>query len=303
MSPMSNSKVIFALAKVLIAAAWSDGKITEEEIYSLKDLLFRLPSITGREWANLEMYLETPIDADERKELIEDLGRTISSPEDKKLALKTLEEMVEADGVLSKSEKLVVEEVHVILEKSSASAFGHVVKFLKNLMVRRFEKLSKAPNRELQFDDFIKNKVYYKVQQKLKKADHHLDISENDLRKLCLAGGMMARIAQLDKVVCEEESKTIIKAFKKHWKVSDEIAHFIAEVSLSEDCLSFEYYRLTRNFYTITTEEERLKFINILFDVAFSDGEASYNEIEEIRKINQSLKLDHQQFILAKTNK
>jgi len=298
---MSSSQVVFALAKVLIATAWSDGKITQEETLSLKDLLFRLPNITGRDWANLEMYIETPISDGERRRLIKDLQQTISSPEDKTLALQTLQDMVEADGVFSDDEKTAVQEVHAALEGFTNSALGSIAKLLKGLMSLRSEKLADAPNRELQFEDFMKNKIYYNLQQRLKKSGRDLDIQEADLRKICLAGGMMARIARSDKIVTKEESSTIIAAFKKHWEVDDDTANFIAEVSLSKASSGLDYYRLSRVFFETTTKEERTHFISILFDVARSDGEASYEEMEEIRSISQSLKLDHDQFILAKT--
>jgi hypothetical protein len=38
----------------------------------------------------------------------------------------------------------------------------------------------------------------------------------------------------------------------------------------------------------------------VLFAIAAADGEACYEEIEEIRAIAQSLKLSHRQFIDAK---
>ncbi len=78
-------------------------------------------------------------------------------------------------------------------------------------------------------------------------------------------------------------------------------AHFLAEVALSKECAELDYYRLIRDFFAITTDNERVLFIHILFDVARSDGEASPEEIEEIRTISKNLKLNHNQFILAKT--
>lgn len=300
---MSSSTVVFALAKVLISAAWSDGRITQEERHSLKDLIFHLPNITGQDWANLEMYLEIPIVEEERRRLIEDLRQHVSSPEDKKLALRTLQDMVEADGVYSEEEKVVVQEVHAALEGTDNSVLENLSKFLKGLINQRSEHITNAPNRELLFEDYMKNKIYYNIQQSLKENGRSLELSESDLRKLCLAGGMMARIAQLDKIVTKEESTAIVEAFKKHWNLEEDVAHFIAEMSLSEACVDLEYYRLTRLFYEMTTEEERKYFIDILFDVARSDGEASYEETEEIRLISKGLKLDHGQFILAKTSK
>jgi len=298
---MLQSNVVFALAKVLIATAWSDGKITQEENHSLKDLLFRLPTITGREWANLEMYMETPITAEERGRLIEELQNAITSPEEKGLVLKTLQEMVEADGHFSDEERIVVGEVNKALEEKGTSTFENIGIFLKGLMGKRSEKLSDAPNRERYFEDFIKNKIYYTVQQKLKAGGRNLDIPEENLKKLCLAGGMMARIALVDEIVTKEESAAIVTAFKKHWHVDEETAQFLAEVSLSKSCETLDYYRLIRDFFAMTTEDERIQYIHILFDVARSDGEASYEETEEIRTISKNLKLNRNQFILAKT--
>jgi hypothetical protein len=76
---MSDRTLILALAKVIIAAAWADGQVTLEETNSLKDLLFRLPRssrkhgrrISAREWAALEIYMESPIDGTERDRLVE----------------------------------------------------------------------------------------------------------------------------------------------------------------------------------------------------------------------------------------
>lgn len=41
-----KTNVIMALAKVMIAAAWADGSVNNDEINSLKDLLFQLPEMT-----------------------------------------------------------------------------------------------------------------------------------------------------------------------------------------------------------------------------------------------------------------
>jgi uncharacterized tellurite resistance protein B-like protein len=61
-----------------------------------------------------------------------------------------------------------------------------------------------------------------------------------------------------------------------------------------------DYYRLTREFFTSTTGEERSQFLKVLFSVANADGFVSVKEIEEIRAIANSLRLTHKQFIDAK---
>ena len=98
---MADEKLIIALAKVLIAAAWADHELTHDEVNSMKDLLFFLPQLSARQWASLQIYLEAPVGDEERARLVAELQDAISSSEDKALALRTLDEMVHADGTLS----------------------------------------------------------------------------------------------------------------------------------------------------------------------------------------------------------
>ena len=121
---MSDKNLILTLAKVIIAAAWADGEMALEEINSLKDLLFQLPysgfktgsRTTAREWATLEIYIESPVDAAERARLVEALQAALQTPEDKALALSALENLIRADGVVTKEEQRVAKEIGAAIE-------------------------------------------------------------------------------------------------------------------------------------------------------------------------------------------
>ena len=72
-----RSDAIMALAKVMIAAAWADGNVGIEEMNSLKDLLFQLPEMTASDWAELDIYIETPVGDAERARLVADLQASL----------------------------------------------------------------------------------------------------------------------------------------------------------------------------------------------------------------------------------
>jgi hypothetical protein len=91
--------MIMTLGKVIVAAAWADGEVAHDEVNSLKDLLFHLPELNARQWAELEIYLESPVDAAERTRLVEELRGEIRSVADKQLAISALHDLVEVDGV------------------------------------------------------------------------------------------------------------------------------------------------------------------------------------------------------------
>ena len=56
---MADKQFIMDLAKLVIAAAWADGELTNEEVNALKDLLFMLPDLSGEEWLGLELYMDS----------------------------------------------------------------------------------------------------------------------------------------------------------------------------------------------------------------------------------------------------
>lgn len=297
---MSDANFILTLGKVIIAAAWADGEVAHEELNCLKDLLFRLPGLTGREWAMLDMYIESPVGAAERKRLVEQLQNELRSSRDKSLALQNLDDMVAADGIVSEEEKAIIEEIKSQIETANVSVFGQLGRVVKDSIQRREAALSDAPNREEHLEDFIKNKVYYGVQRRLELGEVSLDIPEDRLRKLSMVGGLMARVAHVDLVVTNEEFEAIVNSLKNEWGISQDEATFVTEVAVSEVGPDMDYYRLTREFFTSTTEEERSKFLNVLFSVANADGFVSSKEIEEVRTIANSLRLTHKQFIDAK---
>lgn len=297
---MSRSNLILTLAKVIIAAAWADGEIAHDEINSLKDLLFHLPNITGREWGMLEMYIEAPVGPGERARLIDQLQSELRTSSDKTLAIDALSSIIEADGQVTNSEKLVFAEIKTAIEAAGVGIFGQLGKIFGGALSRRSDQTESAPNREQLFEDYIKNKVYYEIRRRMLNEGKILEIPDKDLRKLSLAGGLMAQIALVDRNITEEEQLRMSKSLEEGWHISAEKAGFVSEVAAAEVTRELDYYRLTRGFFDTTTENERFEFLDVLFSIANADGFVTHEEIEEIRRISNSLKLTHQQFITAK---
>jgi uncharacterized tellurite resistance protein B-like protein len=305
---MPEKDLILTLGKVIIAAAWVDGEITLEETNSLKDLLFWVPhagfkqglEITGRDWAMLELYLQSPVGDEERARLVDELKAALRTREDGEFALSALDDLIHADGVVTEEELVVLEEIKSTIESGNTSIFGQLSRLIQGPIQRRSLTVSNAPNREEFFEDFIKNKVYFVVRQRLDQEETSWNISDADLRKLSLAGGLMARVARVDKKVTDDEFDTMVQALRAGWDISQEAAAIVAEAAVSEVSAEMDYFRLTREFFSSTTEEERTRFLDVLFSVAQADGDISHYETEEIRRISLSLNLTHKLFIDAK---
>lgn len=305
---MNDRDVILKLARVIIAVAWADGEISNEEINALKDLLFSMRQtgfdevmqFSGQEWARLEMYIETPVEAAERERLVVDLQNALQSPQQKQAALLALQNMVDADGLVTEGEREVIIEVRNAIESVEVGMLGGLQRLVGGAMQRRTAAVANAPNREAYFDDFIKNKVYYSVSERLRADGKELNISESDLRKLGLVGGLMAKIAQLDRDVTEEEFNRMVEVITQNWNLGIEEATFVAHVAVSAIDVTYDTFRMMRELATSTSEVERRRVLVVLFAVGAADGDLSFEETEEIRTIVRGLDLTHKDFIDAK---
>jgi uncharacterized tellurite resistance protein B-like protein len=297
---MPKPKVIKSLAKVIIAAAWADGNISHEELNSLKDLLFLMPEMTASDWAELDIYIEEPVGEEERARLIEELRAYLVRPSYRKLAQQALETVIQADGMVSEGELQVLNEIREELLNAGAGVIGQIGRLVRAPIQRRSRTLAEAPNREENLVDFMRNKVYYSLNRLMQQEGRHIDLPEAEIRKLSLAGGLMARVANVDGEIQPQEMSRMSEAMQAKWHIAPEEADLVAEVAALEISRGVDTYRLTRHFFESTSEQERLDFLDVLFAVADGDGFVSYKEIEEIRTIATVLKLRHKQFIAAK---
>ena len=128
---MTNVSFVMDLAKLLIAAAWVDGELSNEEINALKDLLFTIPDISGEEWKQLEIYMDSPVTSEEREDLLARVLMGITSNKDKTLVVDTLTRLFQADGEISDEESALLQDIKrpeyllvKIFEKHCTSRFS-----------------------------------------------------------------------------------------------------------------------------------------------------------------------------------
>ncbi|MCA9964819.1 MAG: TerB family tellurite resistance protein [Anaerolineales bacterium] len=305
---MDSHGLILTLGKVVIAAAWADGRVSDEEIDSVRDLLFYLPQVgqeqgvrlNEQDWQLLELYMLTPVGEEERQRLVVELQGVLRHPADKALAVRAIENMIMADGVVTPEETAVFQEIRNAIESVELNFFSQFSWLVSEAVRRRIAAVAHAPNREQYFDDFIKNRVYYAVCQRLNMEETQLDMPEQELRKLSLAGGLLAKVAHTDRKVDEREYEAVVQALENFWGVDRKTAVFVTEVSLMAVTAALDPYRMMRQFTQATNREERVRFLDILFAVAAADGCVGYEEMEQIRLLAQGLNLTHPEFVNAK---
>ena len=114
----------FKLAKLMIAVSWADGKIDNSEVNALKELLFSIPKLDARQWAELEIYMDSPVDESERGFLLEDVLAALRNTSEKNQVLETLEALIAVDGKVSEEEKTVFRELKSAIESRQTGVLG-----------------------------------------------------------------------------------------------------------------------------------------------------------------------------------
>ena len=297
---MLNKEFVLDLAKLVVAAAWADGQLQNEEINSLKDLLFNLDEVTGKDWANLEIYMDSPVEPQEREELLRRVLCQIKSEQDRDFVILTLENLFQADGIISDEEKAILEKIKEQTSSVDIGILAKLSKIIKDSINKRNQSYKSAVQRESQINDYIENTIYYQLRSDCEKNGVKIDLPEQKLKQLCLAAGLLARIAAVDSGISDREKQTIRQVFSKQWTLSEQEAHIITEISCNRTLKGLDYFRLTRGFFDCTSLDQRKNFLKCLFQIANASDKTSYDETEEIRKISNSLKLSHQDFIEAK---
>ena len=295
---MAGKKFILDLGKLMIGIAWTDGRLDVDEVNALKELLFLLPDISGEDWMQLEIYMTHAVTGAEREELLDRVLNGIRSASDKQLVLTTLEKLVAVEGGTANAE--VIETIRQDLDSKSTGFLSHIMSPLKKSLKSRASHYTGKSSREDRIEDFIKNTIYFQFSSELENRGHKLEIPEKEIRKICLAAGLMAHVAWVDSEVCHREREAISLGLQQIWKLPKDEAELITEMSRMRIMHGLDLTRLTRGFCDYTTIDERKAFLRCLFAIANSADQTSHAEIEEIRHIAKALELPHQEFISAK---
>ena len=297
---MANKEFILNLGKLVIAAAWTDGKLQQEEINALKELLFLLPDISGEEWMQLEIYMVSPVNAEERQTLLHQVLHGIRSTSDKQLAIDTLQNLMSMNSSDPHGSIAPLEEIKQDIENQHTGLLAHLTGPLRQVIKFRSTYNQGEQSREARIEDFIKNTIYFQLISELQSKGHTTQIPESQAKKICLAAGLMARVAWVDQEVCQQEQEAMQQALVEQWNIPKEEAQLIVDISHARVMKGLDLVRLTTGFCECTSKEERKVFLRCLFAVANAANHTSHAEIEEIRGIALSLELPHQEFIEAK---
>jgi len=291
-APMNDVDLSLALARVVAVSAWSDGDVGLRERDCWKDLIYLLPGLDLARWRRLEKLLDSPITPSVQTRYLNALANYLGDESARENAIYALERMMQADAAVRDDEFKLM---NLFVNKFGGAPVENL-RILSRLMERPMElRLVAASRVEEEFapvGEVVEGRI-----EDWREGDLGFgDLKEAELRRLCLAGILIASVIHADDYIDQRELCTAIEFLIQRWRLRREQAEFVMIVSLSDAFSDLDNLRVCRWLFEITDLRQRKVFLELLFEIASVDGELHQAEIDEIMQICANLHLDHADF-------
>lgn len=123
-----------------------------------------------------------------------------------------------------------------------------------------------------------------------------------DIKRITGWAGLLGRVAYADLELAAEELAGIEQVLEEVHDFGQENARQVVELIEKErvQLLSIEDYVYTRLLNEVSSRQEKVELLKVLFRVAAADGTVAEPEEATIRLVCQGLLLDHADFIAAR---
>jgi uncharacterized tellurite resistance protein B-like protein len=114
---------------------------------------------------------------------------------------------------------------------------------------------------------------------------------------------ILSRVARADLAVSPEETRMMERIVVELGGLPESQAVIVVQMAKSQNVLfgATENYLVTREFNRMATREQKLALLECLFAVSAADHSISTVEDNEVRQIADELRLEHPDFIAARS--
>ena len=129
------------------------------------------------------------------------------------------------------------------------------------------------------------------------------EMDPNEARYIACFAYLLGRVAHADTHISEEETREMEQIVQARGGLPDDQAALVVQIAKTQNKLfgGTENYVIASEFNKIASRAQKVALLNCLFAVSSSDQSISTVEDNEIRKISQELRLDHSDFIAARS--
>ena len=151
----------------------------------------------------------------------------------------------------------------------------------------------------------VEKKAPSEASQTIRKIAESLDKMEPKQAKYIASFAyILGRVAHADLHVSENETREMERIVQGLGGLPEEQAILVVQIAKTQNMLfgSTENYVVTREYNEVATRAQKVALLHCLFAVSSADQSISTIEDNEIRRISSELKLDHKDFIAARSS-
>ena len=114
---------------------------------------------------------------------------------------------------------------------------------------------------------------------------------------------ILGRVAHADMEISDDETREMERLVEGIGGMPEEQAILVVQIAKTQNILfgSTENFVVTKEFNRIASRDQKVALLSCLFAVSSADESISTAEDNEIRRISQELRLDHRDFIAARS--
>jgi uncharacterized tellurite resistance protein B-like protein len=115
---------------------------------------------------------------------------------------------------------------------------------------------------------------------------------------------LLGRVARADMHISPEETELMERIIMERGGMPEEQAILVIQIAKTQNILfgGTENYLVSREFNSISSHEEKMALLDCLFAVAAADESIATIEDNEISQIADELRIEHPDFIAARSN-
>lgn len=114
---------------------------------------------------------------------------------------------------------------------------------------------------------------------------------------------LLGRVAHADLEISPAESRSMVEIVRDEGGLDEEHAALVVEIAKSRNVLfgATENFLVSREFERMADRGQKMSLLRCLFAVSAADESISVAEDNEIRRVVNELRLEHRDFIAART--
>ncbi|MGO2073870.1 TerB family tellurite resistance protein [Pseudoalteromonas sp. AOP31-A2-14] len=123
-------------------------------------------------------------------------------------------------------------------------------------------------------------------------------LKEHDLKTAVAA--LLIEVMRADNELQEGEQQTLTFTLKKYFDLDDEAVAELTEQANQDLDEAIDYFQFSKQIKDQCSAEQRIEIVELLWRLAYADGELDAQEEHVIRRVASLLYVTHEDFIAAK---